>query len=78
MSWSELERLVEEAESDPALRRGLRRCRSQRELILASWRLGYRIHLNDLRMARLLNQKDTRMATQEGPRTPHGVQPAAG
>jgi len=36
MSWSELERLVATAEADGALRRALKRCRSQPELILAA------------------------------------------
>ena len=56
MSWSELERLVDDAESDPALRRGLRRCRSRREFLLASARLGYRIQPRDLQMAWSLDQ----------------------
>jgi hypothetical protein len=51
MSWSELERLVDDAESDPAIRRGLRRCRSRREFLLASWHLGYRIQPRDIQMA---------------------------
>jgi hypothetical protein len=54
MAWSELERLVDEAEGDAVLRRGLRRCRSRRELILVACRLGYRINLADLRQAWLL------------------------
>jgi len=56
MSWSELERLVEEAEADPALGRGLRHCRSRRELLLACWRLGYGITGRDLRQAWALHQ----------------------
>ena len=43
MSWSELERLVDEAEVDAGLRRSLKGCRSTPELILAARRLGYRI-----------------------------------
>lgn len=58
MSWSELERLVDDAETDPSIRRGLRRCRSRRELVMASRRLGYRIHLQDLRNAWRLEQND--------------------
>ncbi|MFN6133328.1 MAG: Nif11-like leader peptide family natural product precursor [Synechococcaceae cyanobacterium] len=54
MSWSELERLVEAAEADPALRRALRHCRSRRELVLAGQRLGFAVALADLRRARLL------------------------
>ena len=33
MSWSELQRLVEEAEADGLIRRGLRHCRSRQELL---------------------------------------------
>lgn len=51
MSWSELQRLVEEAEADPGLRRGLRHCRSRRELLLACRHLGYAITGRDLRQA---------------------------
>lgn len=48
MSWSELERLVEDAETDTTVQRALRHCRSQQELVLASRRLGYRITRVDL------------------------------
>ena len=51
MSWSELERLVSEAEADRALQRALRHCRSRQELILAARRLGYRITRIDLQRA---------------------------
>jgi hypothetical protein len=51
MSWSELERLVEDAESQGDLRRALRHCRSRKELILAARRLGYRITRIDLQRA---------------------------
>lgn len=60
MSWSELQRLVEEAEADGAIRRSLRRCRSQGELLMACRRLGYRIQASDLRNAWLLEQRPTR------------------
>ena len=56
MSWSDLERLVETAELDTAIRRGLRHCRSVRELLLAAGRLGFVIHLDDLRQARAIDQ----------------------
>jgi hypothetical protein len=59
MSWSELERMVEAAEADPALRRALRHCRSRQELVLAGQRLGFAIGLADLRRARLLEQQAT-------------------
>ena len=48
MSWSELERLVDQAEKDPSLGRSLKGCRSTPELILAARRLGYRITRMDL------------------------------
>ena len=51
MSWSELERLVDQAEADIALRRSLKGCRSTPELILAAGRLGYRITRMDLQRA---------------------------
>ena len=51
MSWSELERLVEDAESQSDLQRALRHCRSRKELILAARRLGYRITRIDLQRA---------------------------
>jgi hypothetical protein len=70
MSWSELQRLVEEAETDGALRRGLRRCRSRAELLLASRRLGYRVQARDLRSAWLLDQMEARRFTREDPEIP--------
>lgn len=57
MSWSELERLVEEAEADGVIRRSLRRCRSRAELVLAARRLGYAITRADLRRAWLLHHR---------------------
>jgi len=56
MSWSELERLVDDAEADAGLRRALRRCRSRRELVLAARHLGYSIQSGDLRRAWELDQ----------------------
>jgi len=51
MSWTELERLVDQAEANPSLRRSLKGCRSTPELILAARRLGYRITRIDLHRA---------------------------
>ena len=51
MSWSELERFVEELEGDEARRRAVKHCRSRKELILAARRLGYRITRIDLQRA---------------------------
>lgn len=59
MSWSELERLVEEAEADASLRRALGHCRSVAELLLACGRLGYRIERQDLRLARRVHRGET-------------------
>lgn len=59
MSWSELQRLVEEAEMDERLSRGLRRCRSRDELLLACQRLGYQIQSLDLRHARALERGES-------------------
>lgn len=56
MSWSELERLVEDAETDAVMRRALRHCRSRRELLLAAGRLGYVITKSDLQQAWMLQR----------------------
>jgi hypothetical protein len=56
MSWSELERLVEDAETDAVMRRSLRHCRSRRELLLAAGRLGYVITNSDLQQAWMLQR----------------------
>ncbi len=57
MTWSELERLVETAESDGRLRRALRHCRSCSELVLAARRMQYQITLEDIHGARLLHSR---------------------
>ena len=64
MSWSELERLVDQAEVDASLRRSLKGCRSTPELILAARRLGYRITRMDLQRA----WEEERRSTSERPR----------
>lgn len=69
MSWSELQRLVEEAEADGAIRRSLRRCRSRRELLMASRRMGYRIQATDLRRAWQLEQVEAGRVTPADPGT---------
>jgi len=63
MSWSELERLVEEAENDALIRRGLRHCRSSPELLLAARRLGFRVTRVDLQQAWQLHQRASRQAS---------------
>ncbi len=64
MSWSELERLVEEAETDEVIRRGLRHCRSSPELLLAARRLGYGVTRVDLKRAWQLHQRGSDLAHQ--------------
>ena len=56
MSWSELERLVEDAETDAVMRRSLRHCRSRRELLMAAGRLGYDSTNSDLQQAWMLQR----------------------
>ena len=63
MSWSELERLVDDAEADAVMRRALRHCRSRRELLLAAQRLGYAITNADLQQAWTLERHDERAHT---------------
>ena len=43
MSWSDLERLVADAESSPALQQVLRQCHSRQELLRTARQLGYRV-----------------------------------
>jgi len=71
MSWSELERLVEDAETDGAMGRALRHCRSRRELLLAARRLGYAITNADLQQAWTLE-------TPSKPKEPQKAQPSPG
>jgi len=58
MSWSELERVVDDVEGDSALQRALKHCRSRKELIRAALRLGYRITQIDLLRAWQEEQRD--------------------
>ena len=51
MSWSDLERLVADAESSPALQQVLRQCRSRQELLCTARQLGYRLTRSDLQNA---------------------------
>jgi len=65
MSWSELERLVDQAEANASLRRSLKGCSSTPELILAARRLGFRITRMDL-------QRDWEVERQEYQREAQG------
>jgi hypothetical protein len=64
MSWSELERLVDDAEGETSLQRSLRHCRSQQELVLAARRLGYRITRVDLTRAWLVHCRQETLQQQ--------------
>lgn len=60
MSWSELERLVQEAEANERLRRQLRRCHSSEDLVTLARLLGFRISAADLRRARVKHHVERR------------------
>jgi hypothetical protein len=51
MSWTDLERLVVDAEASVQLQGVLRRCSSRNELLQTARRLGYRVTKGDLRHA---------------------------
>jgi hypothetical protein len=51
MSWSDLERLVVDAEASAQLQGVLRRCSSRNDLLQTARRLGYRVTKGDLRQA---------------------------
>ena len=48
MSWSDLERIVADAETNPALQQVLRQCHSRQELLSTARQLGYRVTKSDL------------------------------
>ena len=48
VSWSDLERLVTDAETSAELQQALRRCRSRQELLLTACQLGYQVTSSDL------------------------------
>ena len=48
MSWSDLERLVADAEASPALQQVLGQCHSRQELLRTARQLGYRVTKSDL------------------------------
>jgi hypothetical protein len=58
MSWSELERLVADAERLAGVRRVLSGCRDDADLLLRARRLGYRITRFDLHRAWLEDQRE--------------------
>ena len=70
MSWSELERFVEDAETDAAMGRALRHCRSRREFLLAARRLGYAITNADLQQAWTLERPAESPERRAAPSSP--------
>lgn len=69
MSWSELERLVEAVEQNPAVRQDLRGCRCCEELVLQARHLGFRITRVDLQRAWLDHQRQQRRARRPSDRS---------
>lgn len=65
MSWSELQRLVDQAETNRSLRRSLRRCRSEQELLQAARLLGFRITRHDLHAARVKHRQERRQEARQ-------------
>ncbi|MCP9784401.1 Nif11-like leader peptide family natural product precursor [Cyanobium sp. WKJ7-Wakatipu] len=51
MSWSDLVRLVADAECSPTLQQVLRQCHSRQELLRTARQLGYRLTRSDLQNA---------------------------
>ena len=70
MSWSELERFVEDAETNGVMRRAQRHCRSRRELLLAARRLGYAITQADLHQAWALERPAESPERRAAPSSP--------
>jgi len=65
MSWSDLERLVADAETSPELQQTLRQSRSRQELLHTARRLGYRVTRADLQNA-WLEHHNTAAANEAG------------
>ncbi len=61
MSWSDLERLVVDAEASAQLQGVLRRCSSRNELLQTARRLGYRVTKGDLRQACLQHLQEAKV-----------------
>jgi len=67
MSWSDLERLVADAETSPELQQTLRQSRSRQELLHTARRLGYRVTRADLHNAWLEHHHATPLSGVNGP-----------
>ena len=66
MSWSDLERLVADAETSPALQQFRRQCHSRQELLRTARQLGYRVTKNDLLNALLEHHKAAEVQGADG------------
>ena len=66
MSWSDLERLVADAESSPALQQVLRQCHSRQELLRTARQLGYRLTSSDLQNAWLEHHNTAEVQGEDG------------
>ena len=73
MSWSDLERLVADAEASPALQQVLGQCHSRQELLRTARQLGYRLTRADLQNAWLEHHNAAEVQGEDG-----GAQWAAG
>lgn len=67
MSWSELERLVSDAEASAELRNTLRRCRSRQGLLRSARHLGYRVTRTDLQNAWVEHQQGQDALSADAP-----------
>ncbi len=70
MSWSELERLVAEAEASPDLQKALRHCRSRQQLLVCARRHGYRVTRADLQNAWIEHRQGQQIAADADPFSP--------
>ena len=66
MSWSDLERLVADAETSPALQQVLGQCHSRQELLRTARQLGYRLTRADLQNAWLEHHNAGEVQGEDG------------
>ncbi|MCP9909969.1 Nif11-like leader peptide family natural product precursor [Cyanobium sp. BA20m-p-22] len=66
MSWSDLERLVADAETSPALQQVLRQCHSRQELLRTARQLGFRLTRADLQNAWMEHHNAAEVQGEDG------------
>ena len=66
MSWSDLERLVADAETSHELQQTLSHCRSRQELLHTARQLGYRVTKGDLLNAWLEHHNAEEVQGEDG------------